>query len=73
VNFAVPPVTVADVAERVTGAPYANRTENPPMHYDMQTIHGSVWGEAGAYLESAESCLSGIAAFAENWRREHAA
>ncbi len=73
VNFAVSPVTVADVAARVTGKPYANRMENPPLHYDMQTIHGSAWGEPGAYLESAETCLSGIQAFAENWRRENAA
>jgi len=72
VNFAVPPVTVADVANRVAGMSFANRTANHPVHYDMQTLHAGAWGRSGAYIETAESCLDAIEAFARSWQPEDA-
>ncbi len=67
VNLAVPPLTVADVAERITGQPFENRTERPPLHYDMRTRHAGIWGQSGPYLESAGDSLARIAAFARAW------
>jgi nucleoside-diphosphate-sugar epimerase len=70
VNLAVPPVSVADVAARVTGQAYYNRTANPPLHYDMRTKYGSAWGLDGMYLQTEAACLDDIQAFAAGWQSE---
>jgi nucleoside-diphosphate-sugar epimerase len=72
VNFAVPPVTVRDVAKRVTGETFGNMAETQPVRYDMRTIHAGAWGMAGDYLEPVEASLEGIANFARQWREEMA-
>ena len=69
VNLAVEPVSVAEVAERITAERYDRRTDTAPLKYDMQTVHAPVWGRPGRYLEDAESCLARIGAFAEGWTR----
>ncbi len=70
VNFAVPAVTVADTAHRVTGTAFTNKTENPPVAYDMQTIHGQSWGRGDQYIASAGECLDAIETYARNWPAE---
>lgn len=62
-NFAVEPVTVAEVITRITGRRYDHQTENQPMHYDMRSVRLGPWGVNGNYLMKAEQVLSDIAAF----------
>ena len=64
VNIATEPVSVAAVAERLTGQPYTRHTENGPMNYDMRSNHAGVWGKTGRYLVSADETLDAIATYA---------
>ena len=68
VNFAVPPVTVADAAERITGVAFRNRTESTPVQYDMRTAHAAAWGRNDGYLTSTAECLDAIEVFAAGLR-----
>jgi nucleoside-diphosphate-sugar epimerase len=64
VNLATEPVGVADVLERL-GVPIPTATpDQTRMAYDMRTRHGTLWGEAGGYIQSAGACLDAIAAYA---------
>ena len=63
-NLAVAPVSVAQVVEAITGAPYSNRTEAGPLRYDMQSCALSLWGLDGRYLEDEQTVLAGIVDFA---------
>lgn len=67
-NLAVEPVTVAAVMDALGAGPWTNRTERPPVNYDMRTRHAVAWGVDGPYLEAAPACLGRIATFAAAWR-----
>jgi nucleoside-diphosphate-sugar epimerase len=63
INFAVEPLSVRAVVERLTGAGFENHTKAPPVAYDMRTKHGALWGRQDAYMQSADMALEGIGAY----------
>jgi nucleoside-diphosphate-sugar epimerase len=68
VNFATPPVEVAEIARRSFGASFTNETANPPVHYDMRTRFAPQFGGEGHYLYSAGECFERIADFVKGER-----
>ncbi|WP_171208271.1 MULTISPECIES: NAD(P)-dependent oxidoreductase [unclassified Ruegeria] len=70
-NLATEPVSVKDVIHSINGQSHTLELSRPPVEYDMRTCHGGIWGQDGLYLVSAKDCLADIAAFADEWRREH--
>jgi len=68
VNFATPPVEVAEIARRCYGREFTNETNNPPVRYDMRTRFGRQFGAAGDYLYSADECFERISKFVVNER-----
>lgn len=63
VNFATEPVRAGEVAARAFGVAFDNVTENPPVRYDMRTVHAADFGGSGAYLYSAEETFDRIRRF----------
>lgn len=63
INFATEPVKVADVAAQSFDVEYTYETQKPPANYDMQTIHGALFGEDGAYIMGAQTIYDDIRAF----------
>jgi hypothetical protein len=63
-NIATEPVAAGVVAEQCFGVSFDNRTNGPPVSYDMQTRHAAVWGAEGRYMMRAPEVLARIAAFA---------
>lgn len=64
VNFATEPVSVTEVLNRLDVPVPAATTDQTRMAYDMRTCHGALWGETGAYIQSAGDSLDAIAAYA---------
>jgi nucleoside-diphosphate-sugar epimerase len=65
VNLATEPVTVAEIAEALTGRVFEGRpAEVVPANYDMRTLHASAFGRTGAYLLDRATVLAELARFA---------
>lgn len=63
VNFATPPVEVAEIARRCFDREFTNETANPPVRYDMRTRFAKALGGHGDYLYSAEEYFERISKF----------
>lgn len=72
VNLATEPVDVAAVIQRISGQHWTHQTDHPPVKYDMQTVHGGLWGNTGPYIRTAATTLDEIAAFAAHWQAQQA-
>jgi dTDP-4-dehydrorhamnose reductase len=57
------PVSVAQVARAAFGFDFDNHVAANPARYDLRTLHAALFGGDGAYIETAERTLGGIAAF----------
>ncbi len=75
VNFAVEPVTVAEVARVVLGRDFEQVPDRsrPPASYDFRTRHAAVFGGSGGYLHGCEEVLRRLAEYADAERRGPAA
>lgn len=65
VHFATEPVRAADVARHAFDLDYTHQTANPPVSYDMQTLHAELWGKSGRYIASATEIYTQIRSFAQ--------
>lgn len=62
-NLAVEPVGAKEVAERCFGMLFENRTDKPPVRYDMHTKYSKLFGCGDGYIASKESVITEIADF----------
>jgi hypothetical protein len=67
-NYATAPVMCAEVARKCFGASFANKTEKPPVQYDMHTCHATVFGGKGKYIADSEAVLNGLSEFVKSER-----
>ncbi len=65
IHFATEPVRAGDVARHAFDTEYTHQTANPPVSYDMQTIHAGLWGKSGKYIASADEIYAQIRTFAQ--------
>ncbi|MBW4438500.1 MAG: sugar nucleotide-binding protein [Pleurocapsa minor GSE-CHR-MK-17-07R] len=65
IHIATEPVRAGDVARQVFAVDYTHQTANPPVSYDMQTLHAGLWGKSGRYIASADEIYAQIRAFAQ--------
>ena len=63
INFAVEPLSVRGVVQKLTGEGFENHTKAPPVAYDMRTKYGALWGRRDGYMQSANTALEGIGAY----------
>lgn len=66
VNLATEPVSVAEIAELLTGQKYDNITAAAPITYDMRSVHAAVWGRQGSYMVPADETMASVAAYAKS-------
>jgi nucleoside-diphosphate-sugar epimerase len=66
VHFATEPVKSGDIARKCFGIDFQNETDDPPVHYDMQTRLAAAFGRTGRYLYSAEWTFERIRRFAQS-------
>ncbi len=63
INFATEPVKAADVARICFGMEFTNKTEKPPVQYDMRTRFAHIFGGKGDYICSEQETFDRIRAF----------
>jgi hypothetical protein len=68
VHFATEPVSAAEVAAQCFGVTFHNVTPAGPVNYDLQTIHGALFGKSSPYMASRAEVLDGIRRWAQNSR-----
>ena len=66
IHFATEPVRAGDIARHAFGLEYTHQTANPPVSYDMQTLHAGLWGKPGDYIASADEIYAQIRIFAQS-------
>ncbi len=64
-NIATQPTTAAEIYTALTGNVFINTLAQPPVKYDMHTLHGGVFGKDGSYLYSKNDVISSIKLFME--------
>lgn len=64
IHFGTEPVHAGDVARHAFDTEYMHQTANPPVSYDMQTLHAGLWGRTGRYIASADEIFAQIRTFA---------
>jgi nucleoside-diphosphate-sugar epimerase len=65
VHLTAEPISVSDVAERGFGRRFSNEVVPQPACYDMQTVHGAVYGVAARYQCTARETLLAVRAYAQ--------
>jgi len=69
VNFAVPPLTIQEIAREAFGIDFTNDPGTPPARYDVRSVHASaLWGHPH-YLATREEVLAEMKQFVEAERR----
>ena len=69
-HAATPPVSAAEVYEKLYGRPFVNELAKPPFDYDFHTRHAALFGGADGYIVSREAELEHLAAFVRAKREE---
>ncbi len=72
INFATEPLSAREVARFCFGLEFQNKTERPPVRYDMHTKHAALFGRASAYITSKEEMLTAIQRFVQQQSRSAA-
>lgn len=62
-NMATEPVSAAEVYQAVTGQPFCNQLDRPPVFYDFRTLHAQELGGKGGYLADKQAVLEQIKEF----------
>jgi nucleoside-diphosphate-sugar epimerase len=68
INMATPPVKAADVAQECFEMEFTNRTEKPPVQYDMRTRFAHIFDGKGDYICSKQETFDRIRAFIKTER-----
>lgn len=66
VHLTAEPISVADVSLHGFGRPFTQELTNSPARYDMQTLHGVIFGSANQYQYSARETIQAIRAYAQS-------
>jgi hypothetical protein len=66
VHLTAEPISVADVSMKGFGKVFENELPNPPVAYDMRTIHAQVFGVKGNYQYSERETIQAIRAYAQS-------
>ncbi len=69
VNFAVPPLTIQEIAREAFGIDFTNDPGTPPARYDVRSVNAqALWGRE-YYLATREEVLADLKQFVEAERR----
>lgn len=63
INLATEPASVSEIAEICFHKRFTNITENPPIIYDMKSIHAPLYDGKDGYLYSKQAVLAQISDF----------
>ncbi|MEW6185812.1 MAG: NAD-dependent epimerase/dehydratase family protein [Thermodesulfobacteriota bacterium] len=63
INLATAPVKAADVARACFQMEFTNKTEKPPVFYDMRTRFACLFGKEGDYISSKEETFNRLRRF----------
>lgn len=69
-HAATPPVSAAEVYEKLYGKAFVNELAKPPFDYDFRTRHAALFGGADGYLCTRDEELEHVAAFVRAKREE---
>jgi len=69
VNFAVEPLSAAEIHAAVKGKDFVNECAANVPHYDFTTLHSELFGRSDGYIFGKEKVLSDIVNFAEGFLR----
>lgn len=60
------PISVADISKYAFGRAFDNVLCNPPVTYDMRSIHAKIYGATGDYQYSASQTISAVRNYAQS-------
>lgn len=63
VNFAVEPVTLAEIGRVAFGRELPENPRTPVARYDFRTRHAALWGRSDGYAYGRDDVLRGLSAF----------
>lgn len=66
VHLTAEPISVAEVSLQGFGRPFTQTQEKPPARYDMQSLHGQIFGSPGQYQYSARETIQAIRAYVQS-------
>jgi hypothetical protein len=66
VHLTAEPISVADISKKGFDRPFDNELSNPPVNYDMRTIHAKTFGASGYYQYSACETLEAVRHYAQS-------
>lgn len=73
VNFATPPISARQVAEKCFDSSFSNKTRNGPVFYDMKTKHAHILSKTGDYIWDIEQEIANIKNYIARERKSHKA
>jgi dTDP-4-dehydrorhamnose reductase len=66
IHLTAEPISVADISRNVFGRVFDNVLPNPPVRYDMLTIHAKIYGATGNYQYSASETMNAVRNYAQS-------
>ncbi len=63
VNFAVEPISAKELADYSLDLKFSNKTKQPPLHYDVRTKYGSLYGSLTEYIYNKKDTLNKLKTF----------
>ena len=66
IHLTAEPMSVADISRDGFGRAFDNSLPNPPVRYDMRTIHSKIYGAIGNYQYSASETISAVRNYAQS-------
>ena len=66
VHLTAEPISVADISRDGFGRAFDNTLPNPPVRYDMRTIHAKIYGATGNYQYSASETITAVRNYAQS-------
>lgn len=62
-NISTEPISAKEIAQRTIDLDFNNKTEKPPVNYNIKSINSNLWGSNSGYLYSKESILKELKRF----------
>ena len=66
VHLTAEPISVADIASKGFGLDFTHTLENPPVLYDMRSIHADLFAGQNGYQYSQKETLLAVRAYAQS-------
>ena len=63
INFAVEPISAKELAFHALGMNFSTITKQPPLHYDVRTKYGSIYGSDDQYVYHKKKVLDEVKNF----------